>query len=135
MRDIMEISYDWINLIEAAKDEYIFNKPMDLELFKKCMKDTFEVFIKTDEVKNSFNKEEMFLFAQVYAYQHLISVEEGNNSKIFDASCKAAYIFARTILNPDVSIIDGYKMTYTNQNTQKALVYDFESGDLDSFME
>ena len=131
----MEIVYDWINLIETAKTEYIFNEPMDIELFKKCMKDTFDVFIKGNEVKKSFSKEEMFLFAQVYAYQHLVSVEEGDNSKVFDASCRAAYILARTILNPDVSIIDGYKMTFINQNSHSDLIYDFESGDLNMLID
>ena len=135
MKDIMDIVYDWINLIETAKSEYIYNEPMDIELFKKCMKDTFDVFIKIDQVKKSFSKEEMFLFAQVYAYQHLVPVEEGDNSKIFDASCRAAYILARTILNPDVSIIDGYKITYINQNSQSRLTYDFESGDLEMLMD
>lgn len=131
----MEIVYDWINLIETAKTEYIFNEPLDIELFKKCMKDTFDVFIKGNKVKKSFSKEEMFLFAQVYAYQHLVSVEEGDNSKVFDASCRAAYILARTILNPDVSIIDGYKMTFINQNSHNDLIYDFESGDLNMLID
>ena len=135
MKDIMEIVYSWIDLIEAAKDEYIFNEPMDLELFKKCMKETFEVFIKTDEVKSSFSKEEMLLFAQVYAYQHLIPVEDGENSQVFEASCRAAYLFARTILNPDVSTIDGYKMIYIDHNSPNDLIYDFESGNLDLLMD
>lgn len=106
------------------------------------MKSAFEVFLLNQDItqhKQVFiSWEETDLFSEIYAYSCLPAIVESSCSEKFKASTHAAGVLAATIMHPETVEIDGYRLIddgFLVKGEFKAVVYDFEKGDLKDFLE
>lgn len=135
---VMSISNDWAELIEYAQTEYVFGDPMDYDLFKKCMKSTFEYFLLSKEPKYSFDRFETELYGLVRAYSYIPAITDNENRVTFEASTHAAGILAYAILHSEVVKIEGYKLIddgFLVDGKFRDITYDFEIGDMHDYIE
>lgn len=129
----------WQELIEEANYQYVFGEPIDEELFKTCMKKTYEYFFVENEPKDSFDQEETRLYGMVFAYFSIPVVTDNANSTLFEASLHAAGDLADAILCANNYIFEenkmicNYKQKYEDSGIS-SVTYDFETGDLSKYI-
>ncbi len=125
----------WFDLILEAQEQYVFGEPINQDLFKKCMKTTFECMVKGKEPKYQFDRFEAELYGYVYAYSQMPVVTECENSDEFKASIHAAGELAYTIMHPEAIVVEGDKIISYNYSGVEKVTYDFVSGDLADYIE
>ena len=97
--DIGLILNEWEELIECARNEYVFDEPLDAELFRRCIKRSYEYFLSKGEATTSFDILEVELYARIYAYSIIPAVTLGENTAVFAASTGVAVALADMIVN------------------------------------
>ena len=132
--DIGLILNYWEELIECARNEYVFDEPLDAELFRKCIKRSYEYFLSKGEATTSFDILEVELYARIYAYSIIPAVTLGENTAVFAASTGVAAALADMIVNGilDDGIIS--KNCFIDDQP-KSFIYDVNKGDLSDYIE
>lgn len=136
--EILKIIRDWQDLIENAKNKYVFGKALNQTLFKRCMKSAFEWFLLDKEPKYQFDRFETDLYGLIFAYSCIPAVTISDNSLKYEASLHVAGVFAEAILHPEVVVIDGYKLIsdgFLVKGEFKTAIYDFKTGDMKDYIE
>lgn len=119
----------------------MFSANESIKNCNQCMKSAFEVFLLNQDItqhKQVFSWEETDLFSEIYAYSCLPAIVESSCSEKFKASTHAAGVLAATIMHPETVEIDCYRLIddgFLVKGEFKAVVYDFEKGDLKDFPE
>ena len=138
---IFKIMQKWIDLVEMVKNKYRYETgPLfDIDLFRKCMKETYEHFFIENEPKDLLSKDEAELLGWILSYSNLPIVHsfldeldrETNDPIAFEASMMAASYLADSILDSTLYYMDDYKMGAFCDFGKKEfkVYYDFKSGD------
>ena len=137
MKNTLDIMAEWENLLEHAKCDCIFGEPLDIDLFRECMKDAAG-FFPPEKLKNdSFDSTDLDLYGQILAYSLLPIVEESENNELFEASQQAANDLAMAVSGCKAKVFEERKMAeeYEVDGIKKTKFYDFETGDLSEYIE
>ena len=137
MKTTLDIMAEWEHLLEHAKNECIFGEPLDIDLFRECMKDAGGFFSPEQLKAHSFDIEDLDLYGQILAYSLFPIVEESENNELCEASQQAANDLANAINNCRDDVFENGKMIeeYEADGIKKIKFYDFETGDLSSYIE
>lgn len=137
IKQLISIIEDWEELIDHARYECTFDEPLDIALFKRCMKEAYGYFFPEKALSRVFETFEAELFGKICAYSYVPAVTEGENSVLFDASTHAAGMFSYAILHPEAVNMENGKMIdeLRVDGEFKPVEYDFESGDLKDYIE
>lgn len=137
MKTIFDVITDWEELIEHAKNECVFGDPPDMELFKSCMKDAFEI-LSVGKEKASFDRSETELYGKIFGYSCIPAVTESEDSMLFQASLYAASDLAGALIHPERYRFESGRITakdeYLIDDEAVEAGYDFETGDLDKYI-
>ena len=137
MKHIFDVVTDWESLIEHAKNECVFGDPLDTDLFKRCMKDAFEI-LSVGKEKAAFDRLEMELYGKIFAYSCIPAVTESEDSMLFQASLFAAGDLAEAFIRPERYRFESSGIFSEDEYLIDGEVveagYDIEIGDLDNYI-
>ena len=135
MKKQFELEMEWEELIENGRSEGVFGEPLDTELFRECMKDSF-AFLCSRERKTAYDEAEVRLYGLLCGYSSIPAVTESEYSEEFEASTRAAGVLAQAIIHPEALRFEGSKMIcdFMIDGEFFPAAYDFESGDLEDYI-
>ena len=137
MELFFDVITDWEELIEHAKNVCVFGDPLDTALFKRCMKDAFEI-LSVGKEKAAFDRLEMELYGKIFGYSCIPAVTESEDSVPFQASLLAAGDLAEALIHPERYRFDSGRITAKDEYLIDGEVveagYDFETGYLDKYI-
>lgn len=97
----IDLQERWETLFEIGMDSNYEEELFEADTFVECVRDTFEYFFSEDEKEHVLTRDEISLYASIYAYSKLPDTMVHESVTDFEKSLLVAQMLAFAILNLD----------------------------------
>ena len=134
----IDLQERWETLFEIGMDSNYEEELFETDIFVECIRDTFEYFFSEDKKDCELTRDEISLYASIYAYTKLPDTMEHESMTDFEKSLLVAQMLAFAILywdsKDDVLSRTIFKDSFWIDDDWKEYEYDVMTDDMGKFI-